>query len=120
MYIYSVPDFYINVILFTLFHFIINDIDQKSEVGTETGNLAGIRNVEIVVIREGIMIVGAEIVIDIMIVNVDMIGIVTEILIGPAVMIQEAAAGHAHGQGNVPGIMIATGIFSLVLFCKYF
>lgn len=64
-------------------------------------------------IREGIMIVGAEIVIDIMIVNVDMIGIVTEIPIGPAVMIQEAAAGHAHGQGNVPGIMIATGIFSL-------
>jgi hypothetical protein len=68
------------------------------------------------------MIVGAETVIDIMIVNADMIGIVTEIQIAPAVMIQEAAAGHAHGQrnGSVLGIMIATGTFSpLDLFWKH-
>ncbi|TQD68580.1 hypothetical protein C1H46_045887 [Malus baccata] len=61
------------------------------------------------------MIVGAEIAIGTMIEIVDMIAIVTEIQIAPAIMIQEVAGGHAHDRGNVPGIMIATGACSSVV-----
>jgi hypothetical protein len=64
------------------------------------------------VIGAGITIVGAEIVIGIMTVNV--IRSVTEIQIAPVVMIQEVAAGHGQGQWSVPGSMIATG----TLFCS--
>ncbi|CAB4316116.1 unnamed protein product [Prunus armeniaca] len=84
--------------------------DQKSEVRNATGNQVGIGNEEIAATEVGIMIVGAEIVIGIMIEIADMIASVTEIQIAPAIMIQEVAVGHAHDQGSVPGIMIATGV----------
>ena len=88
-------------------------IDRKSEVGMETGNLAGIMREEIAVIGAGITIIEAEIVIGTMTVKGDMIGSVTEIQIAPVVMIQEVAAGHGQGQWNAPGIMIATGTLLL-------
>jgi hypothetical protein len=91
---------------------IVYFIDQKSEVGMETGNLAGIMREEIAVIGAGITIIEAEIVIGTMTVKGDMIGSVTEIQIAPVVMIQEVAAGHGQGQWIAPGIMIATGIYS--------
>ena len=85
-----------------------------------TGNPVGREKEQVAVIGGEIMIVRAEIVIDIMIgiadmiVIVDMIVNVTGIWIVPAVMIQEVAVGHAQGQGSVPGIMIATGTCSIL------
>lgn len=84
-------------------------IGQKSEVGTVKGNQVRTGIMEKFVTGQGIMIAGAGIVIGIMIGTVDMIVIVIEIQIVPVIMIQEAAAGHARGQRNAPGIMIATG-----------
>lgn len=91
--------------------FILLFIDQRNEAGTMTGKQVRIE--QIVVNEEGTMIVGAEIVIGIMIVIVDMSVSVTEILNIPEVMIQEVDADHVHGLGNAhmigPGIMIVIG-----------
>ena len=73
-------------------------------IGTE--NLIGIATENLAVIEEGIMIVGAGT--GIMSEIVDTIGSVREIMSAHA-MIQEVAAGHVLGLGNVPGIMIGTG-----------
>lgn len=74
------------------------------------GKRAGIETMEIAVNRGEIMIVGAEIVIGIMIVIIGMTESAIEKEIGPATMIQGVVGGHAHGQENVPGTMIATGV----------
>ncbi|KAF5944146.1 hypothetical protein HYC85_018223 [Camellia sinensis] len=84
--------------------------DQKSEAESMIGKRAGIETMEIAVKRGGTMIVGAEIVIGIMIVIMGMIESEIEKEIGPATMIQGVVGGHVHGQENVPGTMIATGV----------
>ncbi|THG13430.1 hypothetical protein TEA_020967 [Camellia sinensis var. sinensis] len=85
-------------------------IYQKSEAESMIGKRAGIETMEIAVKRGGTMIVGAEIVIGIMIVIMGMIESEIEKEIGPATMIQGVVGGHVHGQENVPGTMIATGV----------
>ena len=77
------------------------------------GKRAGIMIVERAVTGGGIMIVGAETVIDIMIVIMDMIESVRERKIGPTAMIQGVAGGHARGQGTDPGTLTATGTCSI-------
>ncbi|GMN26141.1 hypothetical protein TIFTF001_001203 [Ficus carica] len=83
--------------------------DQKSQVGTETGNLVGTGKEAIaMIVGIGIMIVGAGTVKGIMTGTVMIVNLI-EIQVVPGIMIQEVAAGHAQGQRSVPGIMIATG-----------
>lgn len=96
----------------SFFIFFICHTDLKSEVRNMTENRVGIENGEIAATEGGILIVGAEIVIGTMIVIAES---VTEIQTGPAIMIQEVTVGHAHGQGNVPRIMIATGDCSSIV-----
>lgn len=84
--------------------------DQKSEVESGTGEQARIVIRERAVNGEGITIVGAEIVIGIMIVINGMIESMREGEMGHTPMIQGATGGHAHGQGNDPGTMFATGM----------
>lgn len=67
------------------------------------GKVVGIEIEEEAVNGQGIMIVGAEIVI------VVMIEIVKERETGPAAMIQGVVGDHVHGQGRVLGAMIAIG-----------
>ncbi|GLT52104.1 hypothetical protein SLA2020_254650 [Shorea laevis] len=71
-------------------------IMRENQVGTEIEGIA--------MTEEGIMIVGAEIVTDIVIKN--MIGIMNAL----GLMILEVAIGYAQSLGNAPGIMIATGV----------
>ncbi|KAF7143787.1 hypothetical protein RHSIM_Rhsim05G0167000 [Rhododendron simsii] len=82
--------------------------DQKCEVESGTGEQARIVIRERAVNGEGITIVGAEIVISIMIMINGMIESMREGEIGHTPMIQGATGGHAHGQWNDPGTMIAT------------
>lgn len=81
--------------------------DQKSEVESGIGEQAWIVIRERAVNGDGITIVGAEIVIGGM--N-HMIESMREGEIGHTPMIQGATGGHAHGQGNDSGTMIATGM----------
>lgn len=83
--------------------------DQKSKARSVTGKLAGIWIKEKAVIGGGIMTIGPEIVIGIMIVISGM----TEREINPVAMIPGVVAGRARGQMNVPGIMIVTGTCSM-------
>ncbi|GKV25958.1 hypothetical protein SLEP1_g35331 [Rubroshorea leprosula] len=72
------------------------EIMRENQVGTETKGIA--------MTEGGIVIVGAEIVTGIA------IKIVIEIMSALGLIILEVVTGHIQGLGNVPGIMIATGV----------
>ncbi|KHN29257.1 Putative RNA-binding protein Luc7-like 1 [Glycine soja] len=80
--------------------------DQKNGVGIETGSLVGTVNLVIVVNEGETMIVGAEIMIDIMIEIGDMIETVIETQTAPAPMTQEVVGGHALDPESDLEIMI--------------
>lgn len=90
-------------------------MEQQAGIGTE------IERTEVIVMTgEGIMIVGAETMIAIMIEIEDMIATERENQIDPAVMTQGAGEGHVLVQRNALEIMIGAGTSAIIVIMTYF